>query len=317
MNHVAWKGYAYGALAAASYGVNPLFGLPLYSREGMTPDAVLFYRYGLALLMLMVVMKLKGVPFGICRRQVLPLAGLGLLFAFSSLLLFDSYNYMDAGIASTLLFIYPVLVAVIMAVCFKERVSVLTAVSIAMAFSGIALLYRGEGGQTLSLTGVAMVFGSSLSYAVYMVAVNRSSLGQLPAVKLTFYSLLFGLLLFWVRLDFGASVPLIRHPLMWADVCCLAFFPTVVSLVAMAKAIHYIGSTPTAILGALEPVTALFFGVAVFGEALTPRIVLGVLLVLTAVTLIIVARPLLQTLGRVGKVKSLITYRKRRSGRYV
>ena len=286
------KGYLYGALAAASYGVNPLFGLPLYSREGMGPDSVLFYRYGLAVVMLAVVMAVRRVPFAVAPRQVLPLVGLGMLFALSSLLLFDSYNYMDAGIASTLLFVYPVLVAVIMAVCFQERVSALTVVSIVLATVGIGLLYKGEGGQTLSLTGVVMVFLSSLSYAVYMAAVNRSSLGRLPAVRLTFYSLLFGMGLFFVRLDFGAAVPLIQHPLMWVDVCCLAFFPTVVSLVAMAKAIQYIGSTPTAILGALEPVTALFFGVTVFGERLSPRIVLGVVLVLVAVTLIIAARPL-------------------------
>ena len=292
------KGYLYGALAAASYGVNPLFGLPLYSREGMGPDSVLFYRYGLAVVMLAVVMAVRRVPFRIAPRQVLPLVGLGMLFALSSLLLFDSYNYMDAGIASTLLFIYPVLVAVIMVVCFKERMSVLTAVSIVLATIGIGLLYKGEGGQTLSLKGVVMVFLSSLSYAVYMVAVNRSSLGRMPAVRLTFYSLLFGMVLFFVRLDFGAAVPLIRHPLMWVDVCCLAFFPTVVSLVAMAKAIHYVGSTVTAILGALEPVTALFFGVVVFGERLTPRIVLGVWLVLVAVTLIIAARPLTGFLQR-------------------
>ena len=286
------KGYLYGALAAASYGVNPLFGLTLYSREGMGPDSVLFYRYGLAVVMLAVVMAVRRVPFAVAPRQVLPLVGLGMLFALSSLLLFDSYNYMDAGIASTLLFVYPVLVAVIMAVCFQERVSALTVVSIVLATVGIGLLYKGEGGQTLSLTGVVMVFLSSLSYAVYMVAVNRSSLGRMPAVRLTFYSLLFGMGLFFVRLDFGAAVPLIQHPLMWVDVCCLAFFPTVVSLVAMAKAIQYIGSTPTAILGALEPVTALFFGVTVFGERLSPRIVLGVVLVLVAVTLIIAARPL-------------------------
>ena len=278
--------------------MNPLFGLPLYSREGMGPDSVLFYRYGLAVVMLAVVMAVRRVPFRIAPRQVLPLVGLGMLFALSSLLLFDSYNYMDAGIASTLLFIYPVLVAVIMVVCFRERMSVLTAVSIVLATIGIGLLYKGEGGQTLSLTGVVMVFLSSLSYAVYMVAVNRSSLGRMPAVRLTFYSLLFGMVLFFVRLDFGAAVPLIRHPLMWVDVCCLAFFPTVVSLVAMAKAIHYVGSTVTAILGALEPVTALFFGVVVFGERLTPRIVLGVWLVLVAVTLIIAARPLTGFLQR-------------------
>lgn len=78
------------------------------------------------------------------------------------------------------------------------------------------------------------------------------------------------------------------------NVISLAVFPTVISLMTMTKAIHYIGSTPTAILGALEPVTALFFGVLVFGEQLTPRIILGVLMIIIAVTLIIGGKSLLK-----------------------
>ena len=95
---------------------------------------------------------------------------------------------MDAGIASTILFVYPVLVAVIMAVFFKEKVSVITAVSIALAFVGISLLYKGEGGKTLSLIGVLLVFISSLTYAIYIIGVNRSSLKDMPTAKLTFYA---------------------------------------------------------------------------------------------------------------------------------
>lgn len=298
MANTTMKGFAYGALAAASYGVNPLFTLPLYAREGMMSDSVLFYRYGLAVVLLAALMRLKGIPFRIARAHVLPLFALGMLFASSSLFLFESYHYMDAGIASTLLFVYPVLVAVIMAVFFHERVSVVTVLSVVLATAGILLLYKGADGIPLSLVGVLLVFLSSLSYAVYMVAVNRSALKRLSAVQLTFYSLLFGVLLFVVRLDFCTALQPVRHPLMWADVFCLALFPTVISLTAMAKSIHYIGSTLTAILGALEPVTALFFGVAVFGERLTYRICGGVVLVLVAVTLVIVAGPLSRWLRR-------------------
>ena len=76
----------------------------------------------------------------------------------------------------------------------------------------------------------------------------------------------------------------------------LASLPTVVSLMCTTTAIHHIGSTPTAILGALEPVTALFFGVTLFHEQLTPKIMLGILMVLTAVTLIVVEKPVRERL---------------------
>ena len=107
------KGFILGAIAAASYGMNPLFTLPLYS-AGMSVDTVLFYRYSLAVIVLGIMMKFQKQSFAIKRVDVLPLCIMGLLFAFSSLFLFMSYNYMDAGIASTILFVYPVLVAIIM-----------------------------------------------------------------------------------------------------------------------------------------------------------------------------------------------------------
>ena len=287
------KGFILGAIAAASYGMNPLFTLPLYS-AGMSVDTVLFYRYSLAVIVLGIMMKFQKQSFAIKRVDVLPLCIMGLLFAFSSLFLFMSYNYMDAGIASTILFVYPVLVAIIMAVVFKEKVSPITMFSIALAFVGISMLCKSPGGQTLSLVGITFVFLSSLSYAIYIVGVNRSSLKDMPIAKLTFYVLLFGLSVYVVRLQFCTELQVIPTPMLWINAVSLAVFPTVISLVTMTKAMHYIGSTPTAILGALEPVTALFFGVLVFGEQLTPRIILGILMVITAVTLIIGGKSLLK-----------------------
>ena len=280
------KGFTYGALAAASYGLNPLFALPLYG-AGMKVDSVLFYRYFFAIVMLGILMKVKKQSFALKKTDILPLAVMGLLFSFSSLFLFESYNYMDAGIASTILFVYPVMVAIIMAIFFHEKVSFITMFSIALAFTGISLLYEGGDGGTLNLL-------SSLTYAIYIVGVNRSSLKNLPTAKLTFYALLFGIIIYVVRLDFCTALQPVPAPLLWVNVFSLALFPTIISLIAMTLSIHRIGSTPAAILGALEPVTALFCGVVVFGEQLTPRIMLGVLMILTAVTLIIAAKPLLE-----------------------
>ena len=291
------KGFIYGAIAAASYGMNPLFTLPLYA-AGMSVDTVLFYRYFFAVIVLGILMKMQHQSFALRKADILPLVIMGLLFSFSSLLLFMSYNYMDAGIASTILFVYPVMVAVIMGAFFKEKISAITVFSILLALAGIALLYQGDGGKPLSTIGIIFVLLSSLSYAIYIVGVNRSSLKNLPTAKLTFYALLFGIIIYVVRLDFCTALQLVPAPLLWVNVFSLALFPTIISLIAMTLSIHRIGSTPAAILGALEPVTALFCGVVVFGEQLTPRIMLGVLMILTAVTLIIAAKPLLELIKK-------------------
>ena len=281
------KGYAYGVIASVSYGLNPLFALPLYA-SGIRVDSVLFYRYVFALLFLAVMMKMSGQSFALKRNEILPVAVMGLLFSFSSLFLFQSFNYMDAGIASTILFMYPVLVAVIMAVFFKERLSVVKIASIATAFVGISMLYKGEGGATLSMTGVCLVLMSSLTYALYIVGVNRSSLKEMPGLKLTFYAILFGSLVYIVRLRGGMDLQWLTEGTQWMNALGLALVPSLISMVTIAKAIRNIGATPAAILGALEPLTALFVGVMVFHERLTGGNVVGILLILFAVTLIVV-----------------------------
>lgn len=290
------KGFTYGAIAAASYGMNPLFALPLYA-AGMGVDSVLFYRYIVAVVVLGVLMKIQHQSFALQKADILPLVIMGLLVSFSSLFLFISYNHMDAGIASTILFVYPVLVAIIMGVFFKEKISITTIFCILLALSGISMLYQGDGGSTLSTTGIIFVLLSSLSYAIYIVGVNRSSLKSLPTLKLTFYALLFGLSIYVVRLHFCINLQPIPTPWLWGCVIALAILPTAISFICTASAIHHIGSTPTAILGALEPVTALFFGVLIFNEKLTFRLIIGVFMIITAVTLIIVGQSVLKKMG--------------------
>lgn len=295
------KGYILGAVAAATYGMNPLFALPLY-KAGMNPDSVLFLRYLFALPILAVMIKARGRNFKLKRKEILPLIVMGLLVALSSLTLFQSYNYMDAGIASTLLFVYPIMVALIMAFGFREKVTLQTGLCIMLALAGIAMLYKSSDGATLSLTGTILVMISALAYSIYIVGVNQSTLKDVATLKLTFYVLLFGMVLFFVRTDFGQSLHVVDKWYLWGNLIALAVFPTVISFLCTTAAIQYIGSTPTAILGALEPVTAVFFGVAVFGESLTLRIICGILMIILAVTFIIAGNNITTYLVRFRKL---------------
>lgn len=306
------KGYILGAIAAASYGLNPLFALPLY-KAGMDPASVLFFRYLCAVPILGVMARIRGRSLKIRRGEVLPFIVMGLLMALSSLTLFESYNRMDAGIASTLLFVYPVMVAVIMAIGFREKITRMTVICMASALGGIALLYRGGDGSALSLTGTMLVMASSLSYALYIVGVNRPALREIPTLKLTFYVLLFGMSLFVVRTGFGTNLQIVDKWYLWGNVIALAVFPTAVSLICTTSAIQYIGSTPTAILGALEPVTAVFFGVMVFGEAFTPRIASGIILIIVSVTMIVAGSNIKAYLVRFRKMFPKLPPRRARS----
>lgn len=311
MNNKA-KGYALGAIAAATYGMNPLFALPLYA-DGMNPDSVLFFRYLFAIPLVGLMLKARGRSLRVERRALLPLAGMGLLVALSSLALFLSYNYMAAGIASTMLFVYPILVALIMTLVFHERITLQTVVCIAFALVGIGLLYRSADGATLSLAGTVFVMVSALAYALYIVGVNRPGLKHIATLKVTFYVLLFGLVLFVARFACGVAFTLPHTWYLWGCVVALAVFPTAISFLCTTSAIQYIGSTPTAILGALEPVTAVFFGVTVFGESLTFRESVGLALIIAAVTLVVAGGRLSAYLVRFRKLFPRLPLRRRKN----
>lgn len=295
------KGYILGSIAAASYGMNPLFALPLY-KAGMDPDSVLFFRYLFAIPLLGIMIKARGRSFKIQRKETFPLIIMGLLVALSSLTLFLSYNYMAAGIASTLLFVYPIMVALIMAMVFKEKLALQTIVCMLLALGGIGLLYKSEDGSTLSLIGTLLVFASSLSYAIYIVGINQTSLKNMATLKVTFYVLLFGLSLFVARLLYSGVLNTPDQWYLWANLLALAVFPTAISFLCTTGAIQYIGSTPTAILGALEPVTAIFFGIAVFGESLTVRESFGLVMIIVAVTFVIAGGNITSQLVRFRKL---------------
>ena len=284
------KGFALAALSAICYGTNPLGALHLYA-QGYSPETVLFYRFFTAALLLLVVILAKGSHFKISFREFGALVAFGFLFAVSSLTYYASFKFMDAGLASTLLFLYPLEVSVLMAVFFKEKIKVWTFVSIAVSMAGIALLYRGGDGAPLSTVGLVLVFISSISYAIYMVMANRIKL-QMGSVKMTFYAISFCmvfLLLYSVTLGSGLP-PVFMQASSWGWGFMLGAVPTVLSLIFMVKAVKIIGSTPTAILGALEPVTAVSIGVLVFGEILTVRLGIGIALILGSVVLIAAKR---------------------------
>ncbi|WP_289157555.1 EamA family transporter [uncultured Muribaculum sp.] len=291
------KGYIAGAVASCSYGLNPLMAVPLFAM-GMASYSMLFYRYIFAAIILGMIMIATRKSLRLERRQIPRMLIYGLLFSCSSLLLFESYRYIDVGIASTLLFMYPVIVALINRIFFKERLSAITALAILLALGGVTLLYFGGGkeGGTLNLTGVLYVVASSLSYAIYMVAINRSDIRTLPSSTLTFYSIFFGLILYVIFIiRDGGAYPL-NNLTAWTCVIGLALFPTILSILTMAVAIHNIGSTATAILGALEPLTGLAIGIVVFNEQLTAMTVAGIIMILTAVLMLILAAPAIRIL---------------------
>lgn len=281
------KGYLLAAIAAAAYGTNPAFAVPLYE-EGMNPNSVLLFRYLLGIPLVGIMLKLKGIKLSLRKDEIFQVGILGVLMAFSSLALFESYNYLNAGVASTLLFVYPILVAVLMVFIFHEPFRVSIIICLLLMTVGLMLLMKTEDGETISSYGVLLVLVSAVTYALYIIMVNVSKTVQkIPTTKLLFYVLLWGSMVFVVKSFIGTPLTMPEKSVEWLNLLALALIPTVVSLLCTTIAINLIGSTPTAIFGSLEPVSAVILSYYVLHQTITGQEIVGGALIVLATTIVI------------------------------
>lgn len=283
-------GYPAGIITGVTYGLNPLFGVPLM-QGGAAVESILFFRYGIAVLLLGAFLWLTKQSFRVSLKQGAILLSLGGLYACSSICLFEAYNYIASGLATTLVFLFPVLVAIIM-VFLKVVPSWPVWLSIGATFVGVIIMTQGESGEVANPIGILLSIGSALAYALFIVVINRSkSISAISNTLLTFYALLTGVVIFFCKILF-ADVDItagIEGAAAWGNLIGLAILPTIVSTATLAIATRNIGATKASVLGVFEPITAILVGTLVFGEALTTNIVVGILIAVVAVTFMIAA----------------------------
>ena len=285
---------------SVTFGLIPLFTLPLMGK-GMVYDSILFYRFLFASMALAAVMLLKKETFRIDLRDLPVFILLAFFYTFSSLFLLCGYGYMGAGVATTLHFTYPVFVTLLMFFLFREKTGWLTWLAIALAVCGVALLSLPESGLSADVKGIIIVLLSAVAYGSYIVGVNKSMVRNMNSRKLAFYVFVFTTVIFGIRNLVTGNLQLPPDPVSYCHLFLLAVLPTVVSNITLVLAVQNIGGTLTSVLGALEPLTAVCIGALVFGEDFTLREGFGILLVLTAVTVIILTGTIQGTLDKVFK----------------
>ena len=282
-------GYIAGILAGVSYGTNPLFGKVLME-SGVPIMAMLFFRYAFAAVILAVLMMFRKESFLVKRREVGLLILLGIFFAGSSITLFCSYEFIPSGLATTLIYLYPVIVALIM-VFLRIYPSWQTWLAISATFGGILLLSSPSGDVQIRVPGVLLAIGSALCYSFYLVIVNRSKrIRNVSEHTITFYSLVTGAILFAIirYAEDGSMLEGIDTLGDWGNLIGLAIIPTMVSMLTIAISSRYIGPTKTAVLGVFEPLTAILIGTLLFGETLTAKMALGIAICVAAVVFMII-----------------------------
>ena len=280
-------------MASSTFGLLPLFTLPVMG-EGLTTFSILSYRMLFASILVAVLMLIGRVSFATNLKELRWFAVLGFLYYGSAALLFQAYGGMASGLATTLHFMYPVSVTVIMALVYKQRPSVVTICAIILSLIGVALLCLRESSTGVSsLLSVFLVLLSGVCYAVYLVLVSTvKRINQQNSQKLTFYVLMFSGAFFMLSALQGGGLQIIPSASAGINLLLMATLPTLLSNLALVRSVKNIGSTLTSVLGAMEPLTAIIVGILVFDESLRGLMVVGIILILVSVSLIVLS-PLL------------------------
>ena len=282
------KGYLCAFISAFTYGLIPLFMIPIKKAESFSVDATLFYRFLIASGAILLFLCYQKQRLRISLREGLIMSILGLLYALSAEFLFLAYDYLSPGIASTIFFSYPIIVALVLVLFYKEKITFPTILSLLLVVAGVGVLSIKEG-STINYIGLGISLLGALVYALYILIINKVRI-EASGVKISFYSMLFSSLYFWVKtLILGESIAIPSLSLV-GDITLFAMITTSLSLVALVYAVRYIGSTPTAIMGAFEPIVAVLISVGLFGESLTSSLIIGGMVIIAGVLIDIVFR---------------------------
>ena len=284
-NRLHW-GYLAGIVSGITYGMNPLFGVPVINK-GMDVNSLLFYRYGVATLLMLAFMLVAKKQIRISWKQFGLMVILGVLFTGCSITLFEAYKYIPSGIATSILYVYPIMVAVIM-MLFGQFPSWQTWISIFAGVAGAVLLSMKGGGGFIDWKGILLVVASGLCYTLFIVIVNLSKqVKAIPNLTLTFYCFFIGSLMLLALSGFGLRLNPVPDAVSWLNVLGLAVLPTAVATITLAASTKAVGATKTSVLGILEPLTAIVIGTLVFKEAFTFNVAVGVALILFAILFMI------------------------------
>lgn len=281
------KGYLFALVSALTYGMIPLFMIPLKKLDFFSVDTALFYRFLIAAILILgylVFYQKESVKINLKEGIVLSI--LGFFYALSAEFLFIAYDFLSPGIASTIFFIYPIIVALILGMFFKEKITLATTISLFIVVVGVGVLSIKDNFE-INYIGLFVSLLGALMYALYMIIVNKTKI-KASGVKVSFYSMVFASLFFLVKtlvLENSVAIPSLE---IGTHLALFSLITTALSVVSLVYAIKFIGSTPTAIMGAVEPVVAVMISVGLFDETLTFSLIAGVIIIISGVLIDVV-----------------------------
>lgn len=285
------NGVFYAALSSASFGFSPLFSLGLVAL-GLTDFDILSYRWFIAAAVLVI--------YALCKKKSLRLNSLdeawkiivlSIMRAVTSITLLIGYANIASGIASTINFMYPVIVALCMMIFYGQDRSIINVIAIVLSITGVYLMAHADGlivpGGNTGL-GLWCSLISAFSFAAYYIVMKRTRADKIEPVKFTTWIMLLSALYFIAGgLVTEGRITIVTDLKPWLYILGLGLWSTMISNFTGVKAVRRIGPTLTSILGALQPLTAVVLGVLFLDEHLGVKTITGITLILASVIMIV------------------------------
>lgn len=279
------KGIIFALISSGTFGLIAFFSIPLL-KAGMHAPSILFYRSLFAAIVLGIICLIRKKDFRIPYKVAVQLFFLGMLYTMTAMGLIVSYTYISSGVATTIHFLYPVAVACMMIIFYKEKLSRNLLFAALLSLFGVGLLCWSDNGF-INSRGLLIAFITVFTYSTYIVGLNRSGIKKLEPEIITFYVMSFGTLIFLLFSHFTTGIETIPNTNALLNIIGLSLFATVLSALTLVSAVKLAGSTITSILGSLEPVVATVIGIFYFNESFGWNSLIGLIIIIGAVLLVI------------------------------
>lgn len=279
------KGIIAALISSSTFGLIAFFSIPLL-KAGMHIPSILFYRSLFAMILIGSICVLRKRNLRVSPKVAMLLFCFGMLYTTTAMGLIYSYNYISSGVATTLHFLYPVVVACLMIVFYKEKKSMTLLMAAILSLLGVGLLCWSDNGF-INTRGLLAILGIVFTYSAYIVGLNKPSLKNIEPEVLTFYIMLFGAFIFSVFASGTTGLDSIPDLDAGLNLLGLSVFATVVSNLTLVYAVKNAGSTITSILGSMEPVVATMVGIFYFKESFGWNTFLGLIIIISAVIMVV------------------------------
>lgn len=278
------KGKTYLAASAFIYGIAPMLAKLAYE-GGANVMTLTFLRTFLMLLPLFIFMKLRGVSFKLTVKEFYQIVLLGVFGGtLANIALYTAYDYISTGLATTLHFIYPLVIIVVSAIICREKIKRVQLVSVMLVTIGIFMFVNLR--SRANVIGVALAVLSGIFYSFYVVYLDYSGIDRMDFIKLTFYQML---IMSAGTLVFGAATGTISFAAMdvrgWVICAVISLMITAGAIPMFQLGVRYEGASTAGIVSAFEPITTLVMGMAFLGEGMSAMQMAGGGLILIGVTL--------------------------------